>query len=193
VRIYHLFPIVVLAAAVPSLDAKDKKPKSDPQDAIEVIAHIPATSGPVRRFMKTQHYSSQYLYVEHDAGQGVTLIDITNATHPLVLGEVSYPANGGYASLVAVTGTAALVTDQSAPVSSTAQSIHIMDLMDPKNPTVAREFTGVTAIARDELRRLVFVANGDGIWILHQSFAQDPQVDRAYDYYIRYGSSMYPR
>ena len=28
---------------------------------------------------------------------------------------------------------------------------------------------------------------------LHQSFAQDPQVDRAYDYYIRYGSSMYPR
>ena len=191
-RIYHLFRIVVLVAAVPSLDGKDKKPKFDPQDAIEVIAHIPATSGPVRRFMTTQHYSSQYLYVEHDAGQGVTLIDITNATHPLVLGEVSYPANGGPASLIAVSGTATLVTNQGAP-SSVPQSIRIMDLADSKNPKVAREFTGVTAIARDEPRRLIFVANGDGIWILYQSLAQDPEVERAYEYYIRYGSSMYPR
>lgn len=192
-RIYHLFSIVVMVAAIPSLDAKDKKSKLDPQDTIEVVAHIPATTGPVRRFMTTQHYSREYLYVEHDAGQGVTLVDITNSSHPLVLGEVSYPASGGATTLVAVSGTAVLVTNQPALASSTAQSIRIMDFSDVKNPRVAREFSRVTAITRDEPRRLIFVANDEGIWILHQRLAEDPEVERAYDYYIRYGPSMYPR
>ena len=64
--------LLVLSIAV---QAKDKKPKvapKQPQDEIEVVGHIPLTSGPVRRFLATQHYSSSYLYAEHDAGQGVT-------------------------------------------------------------------------------------------------------------------------
>ena len=192
-RIHQLYSIILLATALPSLDAKDKKPKSDPKDSIEVVAHLPASSGPVRRFMTTQHYSSQYLYVEHDAGQTVTLIDVTNASNPLMLGELSYPTTGGSESLVAVTGTSALVTNQQASAAAPPQSLRIMDFSDPKQPKVAREFTGVTAITRDDARRLIFLANIDGIWILHQTLAQDPEVEKAYDYYIRYGSSMYPR
>lgn len=192
-RIHHLCSIILLAVALPALDAKDKKSKSDPHDAIEVVAHLPASGGPVRRFMTTQHYSSQYLYVEHDAGRTVTLIDITNASDPRVLGELSYPTTGGAESLIAVTGTAALVTSQQTSAPAPPQSLRIMDLSDPKQPKVAREFTGVTAITRDDGRRLIFLANIDGIWVLHQTVAQDPEIEKAYDYYIRYGSSMYPR
>ncbi len=39
---------------------------------------------------------------------------------------------------------------------------------------------------------MIFVANGDGIWILQQHLAEDPEVDKAYDDYVLYGSSMYP-
>jgi hypothetical protein len=191
-RIYHLCSIILLAAALPALDAKDRKPKSDPKDSIEVVAHLPTSNGPVRRFTTSQHYSSQYLYVEHEAGRTVTLVDITNASDPLMLGEISYPTSGAE-SLVAATGTAALVTNQPASASTPPQSLRVMDFSDPKQPKVAREFTGVTAIARDEARRLIFLANSDGIWILHQTLAQDPEVEKAYDYYIRYGSSLYPR
>src|SRR5580700_6612846 len=97
-RTRDLFLFIFLAAVVPSLCAKDKKAKpapKEPQDEIEVVAHIPATSGPVRRFLTTQHFSSQYLYVEHDAGKGVTLVDITKASHPSVLAELSYPTSSG--------------------------------------------------------------------------------------------------
>ena len=46
-----------------------------------------------------------------------------------------------------------------------------------------REFTGVTAITRDEHRGLVFLADGSGIWILQQKLAMDPEVEKAYANY----------
>jgi hypothetical protein len=174
-----------------TLSAKDKKPKAapkDPQDAIEVVGHIPLVNGPVKRFLSTQHYSSYYLYAEHDAGKSVTLIDVTKAAKPVVLADVAYPSGGGSASLFAVTGTAALTTEeQGAALPSPApQTIRIMDFSDPKQPKVAREFAGVTAISRDDRRGLIFLANADGIWILHQTFAEDPEVEKAYTKHVLY-------
>jgi hypothetical protein len=67
-----------------------------------------------------------------------------------------------------------------------------MDFSDPLHPKITREFTGITAIERDDGRGLIFLANADGIWILHQDFALDPEVQRAYEYYTIYGPSMYP-
>ncbi len=54
----------------PSVSARNKKaPPPAPKDEIEVVGHVPLTDGPVRRFLATQHYSSYYLYAEHDAGK----------------------------------------------------------------------------------------------------------------------------
>ena len=179
--------LLVLSIAV---QAKDKKPKvahKQPQDEIEVVGHIPLTSGPVRRFLSTQHYSSSYLYAEHDAGQGVTLIDVTKVSKPAVLADVAYPPSGGSGSLFAVAGTAVLVAEQGAPTPvATPQTIRIMDFSDPQHPKVAREFAGVTAISRDQGRGLIFLANPEGIWILHQTLAEDPEVEKAYANYVLY-------
>jgi hypothetical protein len=172
------------------LEAKDKKVKAspkEPQDAIEVVGHIPLTDGSVMRFLTTQHYSSYYLYAEHDASNGVTLIDVTKPTRPSVLGDVAYAPNGGSGSLFAVEGTAALVTDgQATAATSAPQTIRIMDFSDPLHPKVARVFAGVTAVSRDERRGLIFLANAEGIWILHQNLAQDPEVEKAYAHHVIY-------
>ena len=34
-------------------------------------------------------------------------------------------------------------------------------------------------------------ANADGIWILQQHFALDPEVEKSYAYKVIYGESMY--
>jgi hypothetical protein len=164
--------VVVLIGLSTALQAKNKKVKTSakaPQDEIEVVGHIPLTNGPVRRLLSTQHYSSYYLYVEYEASRSVTLIDVTKATRPVVLADVSYPSNGGNSSLFTVAGTAALVTEEpgSAAPALAVQTIRIMDFSDPLHPKVAREFT-------------------DGIWILHQSFAEDPAVDEAYAHHVLY-------
>ena len=180
---------IVLPVAAQAKDKKTKAAPKDPQDAIEVVGHIPAASGPVTRFLTTQHYSSSYLYAEHQAG--MTMIDVTKADHPSVLAEV--PGNSGSLSVVA--GTAALVTSEAAAstggTATATQTVRIMDFSDPQHPKVTREFAGVTATSRDDHRGLIFLANGEGIWILRQHLAEDPAVERAYAYQVLYGPSMY--
>jgi hypothetical protein len=150
------------------------------------------SDGPVTRFFTTQHYSSYYLYAEHQTGGNVTLIDVTRGDRPAVLGDVSY-GSAAAQGLSVVAGTAALVTSEPATAAPTApQTIKIMDFSNPKNPKVAREFSGVTAVSRDDRRGLIFVANADGIWILQQRLAEDPQVEKAYANYVLYGWSMRP-
>jgi hypothetical protein len=183
------FTLALGVLASPGL-AKNKKTKAapkDPQDAIEVVGHIAATDGPVTRFLVTPHYSSYYLYAEHEGGKNVTVVDITNAAKPKVLSDVSYPT-GGAASLFAVTGTAALITEGQTAATTTpaSQAVRIMNFSDPAHPQVAREFTGVTAMSRDDARGLIFVANSEGIWVLHQSFALDPEVEREYANHVLY-------
>jgi hypothetical protein len=195
-RLHHsrlIFGATILGFVVFSAAAqvKNKRPQPAPketQDKIEVVGHVPLTGGPVSRFLITQHYSSAYLYAEHDAGKGVTLIDVTKVTQPSVLADVTYPSTGGSGGLFAVSGTAALITEEqrTAAPASTPQTIRIMDLSDPQHPKAGREFAGVTAISRDDRRGLIFVANAEGIWILRQSFAEDPEVEKAYAHHVLY-------
>jgi hypothetical protein len=184
---------LVLPVAAQAKDKKSKAAAKDPQDSIEVVGHIAAAGAPVTRFLTTQHYSGYYLYAEHQAGQGITMIDVTQANRPRVLAEMgAAPADSG-GSLAVVAGTAALVT--STPnTSATAgpQTIRIMDFSDPQHPRVTREFAGVTASSRDDRRGLIFIANSEGIWVLQQRLAEDPEVEKAYANYVIYGSSMYP-
>lgn len=177
--------------------ARDKKPKATPvlpndvKDAIEVVGHIPSTGVPVTRFLSTQHYSSYYLYVEHEGGAGVSLIDVTKTGQPAVLADVAYFPGSGSENLLQVAGTAALVDSGVAAVSQpiASQTLRIMDFSDPRHPKIAREFTGVTAIGGNDPRGLIYLANADGIWILKQHLAEDPAVEKAYANYVLYGSS----
>jgi hypothetical protein len=181
----------IVAVLIPAAFAKDKKTKESPKDAIEVVGHVALTDGPVRRFLLTEHHSRTYLYAERDAGGSVTLIDVTTAAQPSIVADLANAS--GDSNLTMVSGTAALVSSTpGALVQAPQQTIRIMDFSDPKNPKVAREFAGVTAVMRDEHRGLVFIANGEGVWILQQRLATDPEVMKAYDDYIRYGMSMYP-
>jgi hypothetical protein len=186
---FSLLLIAGLTMLVPSVSARNKKvPPPPPKDEIEVVGHIPLMDGPVRRFLATRHYSSYYLYAEHEAGQSVTLIDVTKTSQPSVLADVAYTSNSGSGSLSVVSGMAALVTSEPATPAAlpSPQTIRIMDFSDPQHPKVAREFTGVTAMSRDDRRELIFLANADGIWILRQHLAMDPEVEKAYANYVLY-------
>ncbi len=182
--------LAAMIAIAPVASAKTKTHKSDaaqPQDSIEVVGHIPPANHPVTNFVSTQHYSSYYLYAEHESGQEITLIDVTKTSRPLVLADVPYSGLGASGSLVAVAGTAALVSSEmSDPPQAPPQSLKIMDFSDPQHPKVAREFSGVTAVGRDNQRGLVFVANPEGIWILQRHFAEDPDVEAAYAKHVLY-------
>jgi hypothetical protein len=187
---YRLATILV-AAAVTSVetDAKVKHQRADPQDQIEIEAHIQVAAGPVTRFVATRHYDRSYVYAEREAGMPVTLIDITNPTHPNVLSEVALgPAPG---ELLAAAGTSALAGDVGTAKPSAPQTISLMDFSDPAQPKMTKQFEGVTAVEKIAGGSVILLANKDGIWILKQHFAEDPAAERRYANEVVYGQSMY--
>ena len=190
---YHRLAAILIAAGISSgvLGAKVKKIASGrSQDQITVEAHIGLTSGPVTGFITTQHYSSTWVYAEHEQGKGATLLDVTRPAHPRVVSEISS------GTLLSVNGTTALSTDGPAdsPLAdapkAAPKTIRLMDFSDPEHPKVTREFDGVTAVQQIG-RGLILVANSEGVWILSEHLADDPAVDERYARKVLYGESMY--
>ena len=176
----------VLACAVGASSAsKDKHAKPPAQDQIQVVGHVPFAGDGIARFLTTQHYRRNYLYAEHQSAHTVTLIDVTDIAHPAVLSEVSDP-DGAAGSLTAVTGNAALVataaTRQTTATIPASRTFRILSFADPQHPAVQQEFQGVTAMARDDKRGLIYLANSDGIWILQQRFAPDPEAEKEWEH-----------
>lgn len=174
--------LIIATLSVPLLDfAKAKNKPADPQDSIDVLANLPSTGGLVTRLTETQHYSRTYLYLEHATG-GLTLVDITDARHPSVLGNLDVPG----ASVLAAAGDAALVSSDAPPAApAKPRTMTIMNFADPAHPQTVRQFTNVTCTVTDN-RGLIFVANPEGLWILHRNPAEDPQLQESYAHEVLY-------
>lgn len=174
--------VITCAAILQSKDRSKRQPKTD-QDQIEVVAHIPLADASVTRFLETRHYRREYLYAEHASEKAVTLIDVTKVEQPAVLADMPLPA-GGAERLQAVTGDVALVATTNAGEStpSIAQTFRIMSFADPVHPAIKQVFENVTAIGRDDERGLIFLANRDGVWILRQHYAMDPEYVKEWEH-----------
>ena len=117
---YHLLAASCRTGSVrlaPAPRTRNPKPP-DPKDEIEVVGHIPLTGGPVKRFLATQHYSSYYLYAEHEAGGNVTLIDVTKTEPACCARRCRIRSQQRFRQPTVVAGTAALVTSEPAASSS---------------------------------------------------------------------------
>ena len=165
-----------------------KKPKPAPQDRIDVVGRIALPAGSITELAPTRHFSSDYLYAEYDAGKRVVIIDVTKPDQPSVVSDLAYPTNGAPGNIIAVSGTSALAFGKqpSSVVVAQPTSVKIMSFADSEHPKVLREFSGVTAIGRDDSRALIFLADSTGVWILQEVPAEDPAVEAAYANYVLY-------
>lgn len=191
---HHFTPVLIAAAlAAHPVCAKskhDKQPSAQPQDQIKVEAQVPVAQGAVTGFVFTQHYNRRYVYAQRASGEPPMLIDITRLNSPKVLSTLSVAGDAKSENLLAVAGTAVVAGDSAAPAAPPhAQTIRIIDYSDPAHPKVTREFAGVTAISNQN--GVILLANPDGIWILSQKLADDPDEDARYARKVVYGESMY--
>jgi len=176
--------LIAAGVFVQAAEAKEKKAAAaPPRDQITVDSHVPFAGAPVTRFIATRHHGSTWVYAERESGN-TTLLDVTHPDRPRILSEI---ASG---PLVSVAGTAALFSDASVPAKAAPQTIRVMDFSDPANPKVTRQFDGVTAIQKME-GGVILLANPEGIWILSERLAADPEEERRYARKVIYGESMY--
>lgn len=180
---YRLATILMVAAV------SGREGHAKARDQIVIESRLTVAAGPITRFIATRHYGRSYVYAVRAAGLPVTLIDVTDPSHPRILSEAALPTPSS--SLLAVVGTAALAGDASAAAPAAAQTVRLMDFSDPNQPKVTKQFDNVTAIDTVQAGGITLVANSDGIWILSQHFAEDPAVEQRYAKKVVYGESMY--
>jgi hypothetical protein len=183
----YLVAIALMSPAARAKSKHDKQASPQPQDQITVEAHIPLPQGAITGFAVTRHYNRRYAYAQRAAGEAPMLIDITRLDAPKVL---STGGDTGSGNLVAVAGTA-VVASAGAPIAAPPkpQTIRIIDYSDAEHPKVTKEFAGVTAISNQN--GVILLANTDGIWILSQKLAEDPDDEVRYARKVVYGESRY--
>jgi hypothetical protein len=143
----------------------------------KVIAHLPLSGG-ARQMFSQQEGTRQFLYVQQSPKQGVTVIDITKPEQPKVVKQVPLENLTMVSFGLAVSetpensATVGSLGDENAegpPGSGGLESVRVLDVSDPAHPRTVRNFDGVTSILQDSARNLLYVANGDGVWIVsHQ-------------------------
>jgi hypothetical protein len=46
------------------------------------------------------------------------------------------------------------------------ETVRLVDLSDPKHPKTLKTFTGVTSMLPDDSRKLIYIVNSEGLWLV---------------------------
>ena len=146
----------------------------------KVIGHLPLSGG-VRQMFLQQEGRRQYMYQQQSSQQGFTVIDITKPDRPKVVNRVPQETLTVVGSGLAVAETpdnpATMGTSHGdekpegarAGGRSVPELVRVLDVSDPAHPRTAQTFDGVTSILQDAGRNLIYIANGNGVWVVsHQ-------------------------
>lgn len=171
-------PLLSMAASARGLGAQ---PPGDSNSAekVTIAGHIDLQGMQVKNMFLQRRGDKSYLFLRRADKNSFAVVDVTNPTKPVVVdrqilqqpsgGTVDLPPSGSALAIAFVpdAGTAAAASGAPTAVASLpTESVRLIDLTDPQHPKTIRTFTGVTSVATDEGRKLVFIANNEGLWIV---------------------------
>jgi hypothetical protein len=191
-RSYRVFAVLILSTMIaPNILAKTKT--EAPTQKASVIAHLSLPGAPVSQLLLRPEGSKEYLYIQQAGKEGFTIVDVTQPDRPTVVKDVTLANKNGNEKLEMVgNGLALAETPDSASAGSTVhelslakpaatsaaaaprtESIRVLDLSDPKNPRTLQTFDGVTNVMAEDTRNLIYITNGQGLWILRHNPNQE--------------------
>jgi hypothetical protein len=193
-RVVAVLIFLAICTLTPRARAKEKPVEQQPAS---VIAHVPVLASPVSQMFLRREKGKRYLYVQQTATEAYTVVDVTKPDHPTVLDRVPPLAKPSTEKVQMVGDGLALAETPESSGSGTArhelapaksplptgqahptESVRVLDLSDPKNPRTLQTFEGVTSILAEDGRGLIYIANGQGLWILqHKPKHELPPCD----------------
>lgn len=146
-------------------------------EKINVAGHLDLQGMPVKQIISQQRGDKRYLFLRRADKNAFEIVDVTDPAHPVLVARnalaeprgasVDLPAPGSALAIAFVPdrSSGSAVGTSSAP-SLPTESIRLIDLSDPRHPKTIKTFDGVTSVATDDGRKLVFLANKEGLWIV---------------------------
>jgi len=138
-----------------------------------VIAHLPLPLPTGNQMLlQKQDGGKNYLYVQQASKQGFMIIDVTKPGQPNLLKRTAESSKATSGNLQMVSPDVAIAEAPERKPSTLTSNAHptetvrVLDLSDPHNPKTLQEFTGVTSLLPDGNHGLIYLTNGEGLWVL---------------------------
>lgn len=174
--------LLMFVLSGPSASAQNPSDAQGPgpggKEYITVVGHLPLNNMHVNRMFVQQRGEKVYLFLHRPSKDAFAVVDVTHPDKPVLLDRATLkesrgtqfePGAPGSAFALTVTpegGSSAQESDATARALPT-ETVNFVDMSDPKNGKTVKTFKGVTAVYPDDGRKLVFLVNNDGLWIVH--------------------------
>lgn len=163
-----IFSFATITAAKPPLP-------TSPQEQIKVAGHLDLPGMQVRNMFLQQRGDKSYLYLRRADKNAFAIVDVTDPSKPVLIerralqepagGSVDPPAPGSAFGISFVPDSSSgSASASNAPLPT--ETIQLLDFSDPKHPKQVKTFKGVTSVAKDDGRKLVFIVNNEGLWVV---------------------------
>jgi len=140
-------------ASAPGVHAKPNANKMADKPA-NVAAHVQLSGGPVTRILLVKKNGKEYLLLGLDSSTNVAILDVSEPGQPRTIETVPGAAGAPSAEVKVVADTLTLFGKSDGETGSSSNLKEIRSLSD------------VTAFVKDKARGLIYVTNGDGLWIV---------------------------
>jgi len=140
-------------AATPSVHAKPNS-KTTAGNPANVVAHVELSGGPATRMLLVKKNGKEYLLLGLDSSPHVSILDVSEPSLPRTIDTVAGATVAPATELKVVAETLRLFATSEAESAASA------------GPKEIRSLSGVTAYVKDKAHGLIYIANGDGLWIL---------------------------
>jgi len=177
-KIFKLASVVtigILAAGASGAAARTASSESR-KEHVDEVAHLPLDGMHVNQmFVERLDNNKVYLYLQRPTKEALAVVDVTNPDKPVLLSRDALQETAGSQVQPPAAGSAlaiAFIPERSPAYLSPAteplptQTVQFLDMSDPKNVKSVRTITGVTSVYADDARKLVYVVNGEGLWIV---------------------------
>jgi hypothetical protein len=159
--------VAIGIAAAPAIHAKPNSNKTADKPA-NVVAHVQLSGGPVTRMLLVKKNGNEYLVLGLNSSTNVAILDVSEPGNPHTINTAAKAGGAPSAEVKVVADTLTFFGTSDGPVSGS-------------NPKEIRSLSGVTASMIDKARGLIYVTNGDGLWIVKTK--QQVELDAALDSY----------
>ena len=143
---------------------------------VSVAGHLELQGMSVKHIFVQQRGSKYYLLLRRADKNAFAIVDVTNPGNPILTdrnalsepagGSVDLPAQGSALAIAFVPDTTPAAAAGKPANSLPTETVRLVDLGDPRHPKTVKTFNKVTSVASDDGRKLVFLVNNEGLWIV---------------------------
>jgi hypothetical protein len=175
--VFSLLLLLPLAASPTAVQAA----AAAPQEQVHIVAHLPLHGMHVNQMFLQQRDNKSYLFLHRPQKNAFALVDVTTPSKPVLLSrrtmqessrtQVNPPASDSVLALAVSPDSTPQYTPASATTAADSaklpsETVQLVDFSDPQSPKALKTFHGVTSMFPDDAHKLIYLVNGDGLWII---------------------------